>query len=55
MGTLVYRSAQYAFREMKLKQLVMCADQEYHAARIYESVGFRPVQNEQTILARKPQ
>lgn len=45
-GTLVYRSAQYALQEMKLKNLVMCADQEYHAARIYESVGFRPMQKE---------
>lgn len=45
-GTLVYRSAQFAFQEMQLKKLIMCADEEYHAARIYESVGFRPVQKE---------
>lgn len=45
-GTLVYHSALYAFDKMKLKQLVMCADPEYHAARIYESVGFKPVQKE---------
>lgn len=45
-GTLVFRSAQFAFQEMNLTKLIMCADQEYHAARIYESVGFLPVQNE---------
>jgi GNAT superfamily N-acetyltransferase len=45
-GTLVYKSALYAFKEWNLKSLVMCADQEYHAARIYESVGFKPVQEE---------
>lgn len=43
-GTLVYRSAQYALKTLGLKQLVMCADPDYHAARIYESVGFKPVQ-----------
>jgi GNAT superfamily N-acetyltransferase len=45
-GALVYHSAQFALRDMKLKKLVMCADQDYHAARIYESVGFRPLQKE---------
>ncbi len=45
-GTLVFKSAQYALQNLKLKQLVMCADQDYHAARIYESVGFRFDQKE---------
>lgn len=45
-GTLVYQSAQYALNTMGLKKLVMCADPEYYAARIYESVGFRPAQIE---------
>src|SRR5436190_1618861 len=43
---LVYQSALYAFDKMNLKELVMCAYEEYHAARIYESVGFKPVQQE---------
>lgn len=45
-GTLVYESGRYALSRMGLKQLVMCADPEYHAARIYESVGFKQVQTE---------
>lgn len=39
-GTLVYRTAQIAFEEFGVETLVMEADAEYHAARIYESVGF---------------
>lgn len=39
-GSLVYQSAQYAFEKMGLKTLVMVADENYHAAKIYESVGF---------------
>lgn len=45
-GTLVYQTALHAFESMKLKKLVMCADQDYHAARVYESVGFKPSQLE---------
>ena len=41
-GSLVYKSAQYAFEKMGVQTLVMVADVDYHAARIYESVGFRP-------------
>lgn len=40
-GTLVYKTAQYAFETLKLKTLVMVADENYHAAKIYESVGFK--------------
>lgn len=43
-GTLVYKSAEYAFKKMNVKTLIMVADEEYHAARIYESVGFRPTE-----------
>ncbi len=45
-GTLVYESAKYAFRNMGIKTLVMSADEEYHAAKIYESVGFRPTEKQ---------
>ena len=41
-GTLVYKSSILAASEFNIKTLVMVADEEYHAARIYESVGFKP-------------
>jgi hypothetical protein len=40
-GTLVYRVGRVGLAR-GLKTLVMVADAEYHAARIYESVGFEP-------------
>jgi GNAT superfamily N-acetyltransferase len=40
-GTLVYQAGLVAFEEFRVNQLVMEADAEYHAARIYESVGFK--------------
>ncbi|MCB0413754.1 MAG: GNAT family N-acetyltransferase [Bdellovibrionales bacterium] len=39
-GTLVYGAGNIAFNEFEVETLVMEADPEYHAARIYESVGF---------------
>lgn len=38
-GRLVFEASQYAF-DKGAETLVMVADPEYHAARIYESVGF---------------
>lgn len=43
-GTLIYKTAQYAFSQMGIEKLVMVADEDYHAAKIYESVGFKPVE-----------
>lgn len=43
-STLVYKTAQYAFAKMGIEKLVMVADEDYHAARIYEAVGFNPIQ-----------
>lgn len=40
-GTLVYQSGLIALRDYKIQYLVMEADPDYHAARIYESVGFK--------------
>ncbi len=40
-GTLVYETAQLLFREFGIETLVMEADADYHAAAIYESVGFQ--------------
>tara|TARA_Y100001958_G_C21242409_1_gene570721 strand:+ start:2948 stop:3745 length:798 start_codon:yes stop_codon:yes gene_type:complete len=39
-GTLVYKAGLIALDEFGIEALVMEADPEYHAARIYESVGF---------------
>lgn len=40
-GTLVHHAGSLMMKERGLSHLVMEADPEYHAARIYESVGFR--------------
>lgn len=45
-GTLVWKSGEYALNKMGAKTLVMVADENYHAARIYESVGFRPIEKQ---------
>jgi len=39
-GTLVHRVASYAFDERGARTLVMVADPEYLAVRVYRSVGF---------------
>lgn len=39
-GTLVYEAGKSMMQEFSLKKLVMEADPDYHAARVYESVGF---------------
>lgn len=41
-GALVYQASRYALEQLKVETLVMVADENYHAARIYESVGFQP-------------
>ncbi len=45
-GTLVYEAAQYALGQLGAKTLVMAADEDYHAAGIYESVGFTPTEHQ---------
>lgn len=40
-GTLVYRAGMVALKEFGAECLVMEADADYHAARVYESVGFK--------------
>lgn len=42
--TLVYESSKFAFQNLNVNGLIMVADENYHAARIYESVGFKPSQ-----------
>jgi len=41
-GALVHQAALFALGNMGVRILVMVADADYHAARIYESVGFTP-------------
>ncbi len=43
-ATLVYESGKYAMENWRVDALAMEADPEYHAAKIYESVGFTPVE-----------
>jgi ribosomal protein S18 acetylase RimI-like enzyme len=45
-GALVYEAAGYALANMGAEVLVMVADAHYHAARIYEGVGFLPVERQ---------
>lgn len=45
-GTLVFEAARYAFVHLGAQTLVMVADEHYHAAKIYESVGFRPTEHQ---------
>lgn len=40
-SSLVYLTAKYALENRGVKTLAMVADEEYHAAKIYESVGFQ--------------
>jgi ribosomal protein S18 acetylase RimI-like enzyme len=41
-GALVHQACLYALARLGAKNLVMVADEEYHAAKIYESAGFKP-------------
>ena len=41
-GTLVYEASREALGAGRVKTLVMVADEGYHAARIYQRVGFKP-------------
>jgi len=45
-GTLVHYAAQYGLTIMDAQVLVMVADVNYHAARIYETVGFAPTERQ---------
>lgn len=47
-GTLVYEISRQALNSDRIKTLVMVADENYYAARIYESVGFRPIERHAT-------
>lgn len=42
---LVYTAANYARQHWQLEQLVIEADADYHAATLYESLGFKPMED----------
>ncbi len=43
---LVYETSVFALMTMGIERLVMVADEDYFAARIYESLGFRPTEHQ---------
>jgi ribosomal protein S18 acetylase RimI-like enzyme len=52
-GTLVHRVSEYGFGELGAQTLVMVADPEYLAIRIYRSVGFEDTER-QLQVERRP-
>jgi ribosomal protein S18 acetylase RimI-like enzyme len=52
-GTLVHRVSRYGFEELGARTLVMVADPDYLAIRIYRSVGFAETER-QLQAQRKP-
>jgi RimJ/RimL family protein N-acetyltransferase len=52
-GTLVHRTSRYGFDELGAHTLVMVADPDYVAIRIYRSVGFAATER-QVQVTRKP-
>jgi ribosomal protein S18 acetylase RimI-like enzyme len=52
-GTLVHRVSRYGFDELRARTLVMVADPDYLAIRIYRSVGFDDTER-QLQAERKP-
>ena len=45
-STMVFRAAEYAFQHMGIHTLALAADEDYHAVKIYESVGFKVVERQ---------
>lgn len=54
-GTLVHEICRSTLDERGLERLVMVADENYHAARIYASVGFRPTERTAAVCLRPPE
>lgn len=52
-GTLVHHASQVGLTEMGARTLVMCADPDYLAIRLYRSVGFQDTET-QLQAARRP-
>lgn len=45
-GTLTFRAAEYAFQQLGVHTIALAAEIGYHAAKIYESVGFKVVERQ---------
>lgn len=45
-STLVYQAARYAYTNFGIKSLVIVADHDSAAARLYQSLGFKPVEGQ---------
>lgn len=53
-STLVHACARIALDELGVRTLVMAADATYHAAKVYESVGFVPTERLIALLKKPP-
>lgn len=53
-STLVHEVARRALEEQGFDTLVMAADADYHAAKVYESAGFRPTERLISLLKKPP-
>lgn len=53
-AALVHRASRTAFDRLGARVLVLVADPDYHAARVYESVGFRPTQRGAAVYRHAP-
>ena len=49
-GSAVYKISKRLFKSKKVHTMIMTADENYHAARIYESVGFKPSEKSVCLL-----
>ncbi len=52
-GTAIYEISNALLDSKKINTMMMTADENYHAARIYESVGFKP--SERSVCLLNPQ
>ena len=53
-GTLVHRVSRYGFEELGARTLVMVADPDYLAIRIYRSVGFADTERQLQVALKPP-
>jgi predicted GNAT family acetyltransferase len=53
-STLVYRASTYGLGELGAKTLVMVADPDYLAIRIYRAVGFTDTETQVQLLIPAP-
>ena len=53
-STLVHDAAEHARTELDVATFVVAADATHHAARIYESIGFRPTEHLVALIKRPP-